>query len=130
VAVEPFGPADLDLTGECEHGLRVMRKTAMTLARVAFRIADGEHRRPAERVGREHRLRHGEPAVPPGACGPHDAGPDRAKNRIAPLLGSPDKGRGGRDARNVAFDARADGDGRLDEPALTERADSVREGDR
>src|SRR4029078_1344628 len=68
--------------------------------------------------------------MPPGARGPHDAGPDRAENRIALLLGGPRKGRGGRDARDVALDARADGDGRLDEPALTERADSVREGER
>src|SRR4029079_3586709 len=50
--LQPFGPADLDLTREGEHGLRVMRKTTMTLARVAFRIADREPRCPAEGVGR------------------------------------------------------------------------------
>src|SRR4051812_45239877 len=102
----------------------------MALPRIAFRIADGENRRPAEGTGGEHRLRHGEPAMPPRARGSHDPGPDRAENGVEPLLGRPDEGSGGRDASDVALDAGPDGDGGLDEAALTERAHRVRKGHR
>ena len=107
-----------------------MRDAAVALARIGVGGADGEHRAPTERARDVGGLGERERAVAePRPCA-DDAGADRADHRVVALLLRPGERRRNGDELRVAVEARRDGAGNLDEPALLQRPHGVRERDR
>src|SRR5205807_9766388 len=127
----PGGPGDGDAPeAEPEGRASVVRDTAMPLALVGAGDARGEDRRPAERARGVRGLRGGNAAVAEAGTRSDDARPDTADDGVETGCGRPGERRRGRDAGDVAVEARADRHRRLQQPARLQGPDRVRERDR
>src|SRR5512133_689742 len=102
----------------------------MAFALVTARDAYRKHRRAPERRGRVRSLGRGEPAVTEPRARADDAGPDRAHRHVEPTARRPRERRGGRDALELAAEARAGRDGGGDQTPVAQRPDRVRETER
>src|SRR4051794_29436289 len=105
-----------------------MREPSVAVPWVAFRVAHGQDRPPAENPGSPDRLGGCETAVSERARRPDDPRANPADSRVESLLRSPGERSRGGDARDVSVNARTDCDGAVQQATPAQGADGIGEG--